>query len=148
MLRIGAPCLNLPSAPRDGLRLDGIPMGGQSSLCHLFGSGHEEVLIHRSDIESVIGELLDLYERWGAGHLNRDEDHVARFLTAKVGRPLRMRALAWIDMALNSQALKYRADGIAKMGALTESLHTVLLENATALRVDAQARDALLRIIT
>ena len=120
---------------------------GERLICDLLGFGNEDAL-SRLDPGAAL-RMKDVYERWAAAHLARDEECVTRFchfLTTKVGAPLRLDGLLWLAAMLKKREPSghwYR-DGTGD--ALVELLTAALSSDAQVLSQHARARQALVEI--
>ena len=120
---------------------------GERLTCDLLGFGNEDALsrLHPGAAQ----RMKDLYKRWAATHLARDEECVTRFchfLTTKFGAPLRLDGLRWLAAMLKERepsTLWYR-EGTGD--ALVELVAAALSSDAQALSQHAQARQALIEI--
>ena len=120
---------------------------GERLICDLLGFGSEDAL---SRLNSGAGlRMKDLYERWAATHLARDEECVTRFchfLTTKFGAPLRLDGLCWLAAMLKEREFSSRWYRKGTGDALVELVAAALSSNAQALSQHAQARQALVEI--
>lgn len=139
------------AAAEYGLAVDwsqpGLWFHGERLICDLLGFGNEDALA-RLNFGAAM-RMKDVYERWAAAHLARDEECVTRFchfLTTSFGGPLRLEGLRWLAAMLKERKLSghwYRE----KTGdALLELLAAALNSDAQALARDVQARQALVEI--
>ncbi|MGR3359675.1 MAG: hypothetical protein ACU0DE_01160 [Paracoccus sp. (in: a-proteobacteria)] len=120
---------------------------GERLICDLLGFGKEAALARLKPGAAM--RMKDVYERWAAAHLARDEECVTRFchfLTTSFGSPLRLDGLRWLAAMLKERKPSghwYRE----KTGdALLELVATALISDAKALSQDVQARQALVEI--
>ncbi len=134
-----------------GLAVDwsqpGLWFYGERLICDLLGFGKEDALARLNPGAAM--RMKDVYERWAAAHLARDEECVTRFchfLTTSFGSPLRLDGLRWLAAMLKERKPSghwYRE----KTGdALLELVATALISDAKALSQDVQARQALVEI--
>jgi hypothetical protein len=120
---------------------------GERLICDLLGFGNEDPLTLLSPGAAL--RMKDVYERWAATHLARDEECVTRFchfLTTKFGAPLRLDGLRWLAVMLKKCELSsrwYRQDTV---DALVELVAAALSSDAQALSKHAEARQALVEI--
>jgi hypothetical protein len=120
---------------------------GERLICDLLGFGNEDAL--SSLKPGAPQRMKDVYDRWAATHLTRDEESVTRychFLTTDFGAPLRLDGLRWLATMLKgggSSARWYR-DGTGD--ALVGLVATALSSDAQALSQDAQARQAVVEL--
>ena len=82
--------------------------------------------------------------------MQRDEDNVAAFslfLTSEVGTALRIEGLKWLATSFKHATREQSwQDQRGKGDALVDLLNTTLQENASVLRRDQEARDALVAL--
>jgi len=134
-----------------GLAVDwsqpGLWFYGERLICDLLGFGKEDALTRLNPGAAM--RMKDVYQRWAAAHLARDEECVTRFchfLTTSFGSPLRLDGLRWLAAMLKERKPSghwYRE----KTGdALLELVTTALISDAHALSQDVQARQALVEI--
>lgn len=120
---------------------------GERLTCDLLGFGNEDALSRLHPGAAL--RMKDLYKRWAAKHLARDEECVTRFchfLTTKFGAPLRLDGLCWLAAMLKERepsTLWYR-DGTGD--ALVGLVAAALSSDAQALPQYVQARQALIEI--
>lgn len=120
---------------------------GERLICDLLGFGNEDALSRLNPGAAL--RMKDVYERWAAAHLARDDECVTRFchfLTTNVGAPLRLDGLRWLAAMLKERESSggwYR-DGTGD--ALVELVAAALSSDAQALSQNAQAREALIEI--
>ncbi|ASD81421.1 hypothetical protein CRM94_25105 [Burkholderia gladioli] len=120
---------------------------GERLICDLLGFGNEDALSRLQPGAAL--RMQNLYKRWAAAHLTRDEECVTRFchfLTTKFGAPLRLDGLRWLA-AVPSQrepSSRWYREGTAS--ALVELIAAALSSDAQALSQHAQARQALVEI--
>lgn len=120
---------------------------GERLICDLLGFGSENALSRLQPGAAL--RMTDLYERWAAAHLTRDEECVARFcqfLTTKFGAPLRLDGLRWLAAVLKEREPSCRWYRGGTGDALVELIAVTLSSDARALSQDAQARQALTEI--
>ena len=120
---------------------------GERLICDLLGFGNEDALSRLNPGAAL--RMKDLYERWAATHLARDEECVTRFchlLTTKFGAPLRLDGLRWLAAMLKERepSSRWYRDGTGD--ALVELVAAALSSDAQALSQHAQARQALVEI--
>lgn len=120
---------------------------GERLICDLLGFGSEEALSRLNSYAAL--RMKDVYERWAAAHLARDEECVTRFchfLTTKFGAPLRLDGLRWLAVMLKERepSNRWRREGTDH--ALVEVVAVALSSDAQALSQHAQARQALVEI--
>lgn len=120
---------------------------GERLICDLLGFGSEDFLPRL--LAGAALRMKDLYKRWAAVHLARDEECITRFcyfLTTKFGAPLRLDGLRWLaDMLKGCEpsACWYRK---GTGDALEDLVATALSYDAQALSQQAPARQALVEI--
>lgn len=120
---------------------------GERLICDLLGFGTEDALSRLNSGAAL--RMKDLYERWAAAHLARDEECVTRFchfLTTKFGAPLRLDGLRWLAAMLKERAPSSRWYREGTGDALVELVAAALSSDAQALSQDTQARQALVEI--
>ncbi|TXT40388.1 MAG: hypothetical protein FD135_1330 [Comamonadaceae bacterium] len=120
---------------------------GERLICDLLGFGNEDALSRLNP--SAAMRMKDLYERWAAAHLARDDECVTRFcqlLTTKFGAPLRLDGLRWLAAMLKEREPSSRWYREGTGDALVELVAAALSSNAQALSQHAQARQALVEI--
>ena len=120
---------------------------GERLICDLLGLGNEDALSRLNPGAAL--RMKDLYERWAAAHLARDEECVTRFchlLTTKFGAPLRLDGLRWLAAMLKEREPSSRWYREGTGDALVELVAAALSSNAQALSQHAQARQALVEI--
>jgi hypothetical protein len=120
---------------------------GERLICDLLGFGHEDALSRL--IPGAALRMEDLYCRWAAAHLARDEECVTRFchfLTTRFGAPLRLSGLRWLAAMLEEgeRSSRWYRDGTGD--ALVELVAAALSYDAQPLSQHAQARQALVEI--
>lgn len=120
---------------------------GERLICDLLGFGNEDALSRLHPGAAL--RMKDLYERWAAAHLVRDEDCVTRFchfLTTTFGAPLRLEGLNWLASMLKERGAHSRwyHDGTAN--ALVELVAAALSSDSHALSKNTQALRALIDI--
>jgi hypothetical protein len=120
---------------------------GERLTCDLLGFGNEDALSRLHPGAAL--RMKDLYKRWAATHLARDEECVTRFchfLTTKFGAPLRLDGLRWLAAMLKERepsTLWYReGTGDALVGLVAAALGS----DAQLLSQHTQARQALIEI--
>ena len=120
---------------------------GERLICDLLGFGNENAL-SRLQMGAAL-RMRDLYGRWAAVHLARDEDCITRFchfLTTNFGGPLRLDGLRWIAATLNKRDPPSHWYRKGTGDALVELVAAALSSDTQALSQDAQARQALVEI--
>ena len=126
----------------------GLWFHGERLLCNILGFGHETELTRLAPGAAL--RFLDLYERWAASHLDRDEDCIvrfARFLTTDFAAPIRLEGLCWIAAILKATRRSghwYReetGESLVDLAASTLNL------SSDKLAKDAKARQALIDIL-
>lgn len=113
----------------------------------LLGFGNENALSRLNPGAAL--RMKDLYERWAATHLTRDEECVTRFcdfLTTTFGAPLRLDGLRWIAAMLKGREASRRWYREGTGDALISLAATALTTDATALPQHPEARLALVEI--
>lgn len=125
----------------------GLWFHGERLICDLLGFGNEDALSRLQPGAAL--RMQDLYKRWAAAHLTRDEEYVARFchfLTTKFGAALRLEGLRWLAAMLTERepSSRWYRDGTGD--ALVEVVAAALSSDAQALSQHTQARQALVEI--
>ncbi len=125
----------------------GLWFHGERLICDLLGFGHADALSRLQP--GAVLRMKDLYERWAALHLARDEECVTRFchfLTTKFGAPLRLDGLRWLAALLmdRERSGRWYRDGTGD--ALVELVAAALSDDAQALSQQKEARQALVEI--
>lgn len=120
---------------------------GERLICDLLGFGNEDALSRLNPGAAL--RMKDLYKRWAAAHLARDEECVTRFchfLTTKFGATLRLDGLRWLAAMLKERepSGSWYREGTGD--ALVELVAVALSYDMAALSQDAQARQALVEI--
>jgi hypothetical protein len=94
--------------------------------------------------------MRELYHQWARANLQRDEENIAafaHFLASDAGAGLRVDGLRWLASAIGDLTrAPYRRDRESVGDSLVRLLDSVLREDATALRSDQSARDALVTV--
>tara|TARA_R110001599_G_scaffold64023_3_gene179189 strand:- start:840302 stop:845566 length:5265 start_codon:yes stop_codon:yes gene_type:complete len=125
----------------------GLWFRAESLICDLLGFGNAEALSRLNPGAAL--RMNDLYKRWAAVHLARDEECITRFcyfLTKEFAAPIRLDGLRWLAEMLKKREpsnLWYR-EGTGD--ALVELLATALNSDAQALSQYTEARQALVDI--
>lgn len=134
-----------------GLAVDwsqpGLWFYGERLICDLLGFGKEDALARLNPGAAI--RMKDVYERWAAAHLARDEECVTRFchfLTTSFGGPLRLDGLRWLSAMLNERKPSGQWYREKTGDALLALVATALNSDARALSQDVQARHALVEI--
>jgi hypothetical protein len=120
---------------------------GERLICDLLGFGNEDALSRLTPGAAL--RMKDVYERWAATHLARDEECVTRFchfLTTNFGAPLRLDGLRWLAAMLKERKPSGRWYREGTGDALMDLVASALSSDAQALSQDAQARQALVEI--
>lgn len=120
---------------------------GDRLTCGLLGFGNEDALSRLHPGAAL--RMKDLYKRWAATHLTRNEECVTRFchfLTTMFGAPLRLDGLTWLAAMLKEREPSGRWYREGTSDALVELVATALGSDAQALSQYAQARQALIEI--
>ncbi|MGF6636467.1 hypothetical protein [Paraburkholderia sp. MM6662-R1] len=120
---------------------------GERLICDLLGFGNEDALSRLHPGAAL--RMKDLYERWAAARLARDEECVTRFchfLTTEFGAPHRLDGLRWLAAMLKESELSSRWYREGTADALVELVAAALSSDAQALSQHAQARQALVEI--
>lgn len=120
---------------------------GERLIGDLLGFGSEDALSRLNP--GAVLRMKDVYERWSATHLTRDEELVTRFcrfLTTSFGAPLRLDGLRWLAAMLKERGPSGRwyRDGTGE--ALVKLLVDALGSDAQALSQNPQALQALIEI--
>ncbi|UJQ27079.1 hypothetical protein [Lysobacter gummosus] len=125
----------------------GLWFHGERLICDLLGFGNEDAL-SRLDPDAPL-RMKDVYERWAATHLARDEECVTRFcqfLTTNFAAPLRLDGLRWIAAMLKEREPSGRWYREGTGDALVELVVATLSSEAQALSQDARALQAVMEI--
>jgi hypothetical protein len=120
---------------------------GERLICDLFGFGNEDALSRLNPGAAL--RMKDVYERWAASHLARDEESIVRFchfLTTNFGAPLRLDGLRWLAAMRNEREPSGRWYREGTGNALVELVAVALSSDAQALLQYAEARQALVEI--
>ncbi|AXF19045.1 hypothetical protein CUJ87_30750 (plasmid) [Paraburkholderia caledonica] len=120
---------------------------GERLICDLLGFGNEDALSRLYPGAAL--RMKDLYNRWAAAHLARDEGCVTRFchfLTTKFGAPLRLDGLRWLAAMLKEREPSSRWYREGTGDALVALVAAALSSDAQALSQHPQARQALVEI--
>lgn len=120
---------------------------GERLICDLLGFGNEDALFRLNPGAAL--RMKDLYKRWAAVHLARDEECLTRFchfLTTSFGAPLRLDGLLWLASMLNGREPSSRWYREGTGDALVELVAAALSSDAQALSQHTQARQALVEI--
>ena len=120
---------------------------GERLICDLLGFSNEDALSRLNPGTAL--RMKDVYERWAATHLARDEECITRFchfLTANFGAPLRFDGLRWLAAMLKEREPSGRWYREGTGDALVELVAVALSSDAQALSQDAHARLALVEI--
>jgi len=120
---------------------------GERLICDLLGFGNGDALSRLNPGAAL--RMKDLYKRWSAAHLTRDEECVTRFchfLTTKFGASLRLDGLCWLATMLKEREPSSRWYREGTGNALVELAAAALSSDAEALSQHAQARQALVEI--
>jgi len=120
---------------------------GERLICDLLGFGNEDALSRLHPGAAL--RMKELYKRWAAAHLARDEECVTRFchfLTTSFGAPLRLDGLRWLATILKEREPSGRWYREGSGDALVELVAAALSSDAQALSQDAQARLAVVDI--
>lgn len=119
---------------------------GERLICDLLGFGNEDALSRLNPGAAL--RMKDVYERWAATHLARDEEcltRYSRFLTTNFGAALRPSGLPWLATSLKKSESSSRWYRKSTADALVR-LVAAALSDAQALWQDAEARRALVEI--
>lgn len=120
---------------------------GERLICDLLGFGNEDAL--SSLKPGATQRMKDVYDRWAATHLDRDEECVTRychFLTTDFGAPLRLDGLRWLADLLKGDGSSARWYREGTGDALVGLVATAIISDAQSLTQDAQARQAVVEI--
>lgn len=120
---------------------------GERLICDLLGFGNEDALSRL--IPGATLRMKDVYERWCAAHLARDEECVTRFchfLATNFGAPLRLGGLRWVAAVLKEREPSGRWYREGTGDALVELVANALNSDAQALSQRAQSLQALVEI--
>lgn len=120
---------------------------GERLICDLLGFGNEDALSRLNPGAAL--RMMDIYKRWAAAHLARDEECVTRFchfLTTTFGAPLRLDGLCWLAAMLKERERSSRWYREGTGDALVELVAAALSSDMRALTQHAQARQALVEI--
>ncbi|WP_221094062.1 P-loop NTPase family protein [Rhizobium bangladeshense] len=121
---------------------------GERLICDILGFGNESALARLPAGAAL--RMRELYERWAASHLNRDEECIARFaqfLTTEFGTPLLLDGLHWIASMLGATKAfgHWYRDGTGQ--ALVHLAASALSSHGDELARDSVARRALIDIV-
>jgi hypothetical protein len=125
----------------------GLWFHGERLLCDLLGFGNEDALSRLSPGAAL--RMRDIYERWAAAHIARDEECVTRFchfLTTPFGVPLRLNGVRWIADKLKEHESSGRWYREGTGDAMVTLVVTALSSDAQALSQHPHARQALVEI--
>lgn len=120
---------------------------GERLICDLLGFGSEDSLSRLHPGATL--RMKDLYKRWAAAHLARDEECVTRFchfLMTEFGAPLRLDGLRWLATMLEEREPSNRWYRKGTSDALVELVAAALSSDGQGLSQHAQARQALVEI--
>ena len=120
---------------------------GERLICDLLGFSNEHALSRLNPGAAL--RMKDIYERWAAAHLARDEECITRFchfLTTDFGAPLRLDGLRWLAATLKALEPSGRWHRAGTGAALVELVASALSSDGQALSQDAQARQAFVEI--
>ncbi|MCF1459707.1 hypothetical protein FS827_00055 [Agrobacterium vitis] len=126
----------------------GLWFHGERLICDILGFGNETVLACLPGGAAL--RMRELYERWAATHLGRDEEclvRFAQFLTTEFGAPLLLDGLHWIASmirATKSSGQWYR-DGTSQV--LVHLAASALSSSADGIARDTAALQALIDIL-
>lgn len=126
----------------------GLWLHGERLLCDLLGFGNEDGLFRLGPNAAL--RMKDVYERWAAEHLQRDEECVARFcrfLTSSFGATLRLDGLRWLAATLRKRDGSFHYYRESTEEALVELSASTLISDATVLSRDTHSRQALIEIV-
>jgi hypothetical protein len=122
----------------------------QRLLRQLLGFGSESFLINLPDAGKTVLGMCEFYRRWAGANLQIDEENVAafaHFLAAKPGAELRIGGVKWLSASFASASREqYWRDRSGTGDALVNLLDIMLHENASTLKQDREAREALLAL--
>ena len=122
----------------------------QPILRKLLGFGLESYLTNLPDAAQTVLGMRDLYHRWALANLQRDRDNVAafsNFLGSKAGAALRIEGLKWLATSVKQGTREqYWRDQRGTGDALVNLLNTTLQQNASVLKRDPDAREALVAL--
>jgi hypothetical protein len=120
---------------------------GERLICSQLGFGNDEALSQLHPGAAL--RMKDLYKRWAATHLARNDDCVTRFchfLATKFGAPLRLDGLCWLAAMLKESEPSSHWYRERTSDALVELVAAALGSDTHALSQYAQARQALIKI--
>lgn len=120
---------------------------GERLICDLLGFGNEDALSRLHPGAAL--RMKDLYKRWAAEHLARDEEcatRFCRFLTTNFGAPLRLDGLSWLAAMLKGRKPSNRWYRDSTADALVELVAAALSSDAQTLSQNSQTRQALVDI--
>jgi hypothetical protein len=120
---------------------------GERLICDLLGFGNEDALSRLHPGAAL--RMKDLYKRWAASHLARDEECVTRFchfLTTNFGAALRLDGISWLAAMLKGCKPSNRWYRDSTADALVELVAAALSSDAQSLSQNSQARQALVDI--
>jgi hypothetical protein len=125
----------------------GLWFHGERLICDLLGFGNEDALSRLNPGAAL--RMKDVYERWAAAHLARDEECITRFchfLTTNFGSLIRLYGLRWLAAMLKEREPSDRWYRKGTGDALTELAAATLSSDAQALSQNAQALQALVDV--
>jgi hypothetical protein len=125
----------------------GLWFHGERLICDLLGFGNDDALSNLKP--GAAQRMKDVYGRWAATHLARDEECVTRFchfLTTDFGAPLRLDGLRWLATMLKGGGPSARWYGEGTGDALVGLVAMALSSDAQALSQDVPARQAVVEI--
>lgn len=116
---------------------------------HVLGFGATDMLQRSKDHDSIILGLRELYEAWAKQRLVGEEDNLAGFcgfLSAEVGKPLRMQGVRWLTEAMksNHRVGNWRRDQTSS--AFVTFLDVLVSQHSEDLIRNEEARQALLTL--
>lgn len=120
---------------------------GRDLLRHMLGIDASHQIASNPLVMKHVETLAPYYEAFAADRVGRDDSELSAFsafFAAPAGAALRMRAICWIDKALEESGTKLRSNAGA---ALTDLARVILADHASELMANREALHALNNII-
>lgn len=127
---------------------DGKWWRGRDILRHMLGIDASHQIASNPWVMEHVEALAPHYEAFAADRIGRDDSELsafAAFFAAPAGAALRMRAIRWIDKALEHSDSKLRSNAGS---ALTDLARIILADHASELIANREALQALNNIIS
>ncbi len=121
---------------------------GRSILRHMLGVDAAHQIANNPLVMKHVESLAPYYEAFAKDHLANDDSELsafASFFAAQAGASLRMRAIRWIDDALEAGSGRIRSNAGS---ALTDLTRVLLAEHASELVANLEALQALNNVIS